>query len=87
MTAALGQGMPSESGPDIRGGLLQPDDPLINEWVVIVIGPHFAAALVARDRGDQGPHRQRRLDFVITHDRDLVIEAAMPALKRLADIS
>jgi EAL domain-containing protein (putative c-di-GMP-specific phosphodiesterase class I) len=83
MTAAFGEGMPPAPGLSIRGGPLQPDDPLTNEWIVIVIGPHFAAALVARDCGDQGTDQQRRLDFVITHDRELVIEAAKPVLTRL----
>ena len=49
----------------------------------MVIGPRFAAALVARDRGDGGPDEQRRFDVVVTHDRDLVIRAAEPLLRRL----
>jgi hypothetical protein len=47
------------------------------------LGPRFAAALVARDRGDGGPDEQRRFDVVVTHDRDLVIRAAEPLLRRL----
>jgi hypothetical protein len=38
---------------------------------------------VARDRGDGGPDEQRRFDVVVTHDRDLVIRAAEPLLRRL----
>jgi DICT domain-containing protein len=49
----------------------------------VVIGPRFAAALVAQDRGDGGPDEQRRVDVVVTHDRDLVIRAAEPLLRRL----
>jgi hypothetical protein len=52
-----------------------------------MVGPHFAAALVARDRGDDGPDADRRFDFVITHDRDLVLRAAEPLLDRLAPAS
>ena len=48
-----------------------------------MVGPHFAAALMARDRGGDGPDADRRFDFVITHDRDLVIRAAQPLLDRL----
>jgi DICT domain-containing protein len=50
---------------------------------VIMIGPHFAAALVARDCGDDGPDADRRFDLVITHDRDLVARATQPLLDRL----
>jgi len=38
---------------------------------------------VARDRGDTEPDDQRRFDVVVTHDRDLVIRAAEPLLRRL----
>jgi DICT domain-containing protein len=48
-----------------------------------MIGPHFAAALVARDCGDDGPDADRRFDLVITHDRDLVARATQPLLDRL----
>ena len=41
------------------------------------------AAQAARDCGDDGPDADRRFDFVITHDRDLVIRAAQPLLDRL----
>jgi DICT domain-containing protein len=50
---------------------------------VIVVGPHFAGALVARDCGDTGPDLQRRFDCVITYDRPLVIEAARALLSTL----
>ena len=45
--------------------------------------PRFAAALVANDLGDDGPDDQRRYDVVVTHDRELVIRAAEPLLRRL----
>jgi hypothetical protein len=47
-----------------------------------VIGPRFAA-LAAGDLGDGGPEERRRYDVVVTHDRDLVIRAAEPLLRRL----
>ncbi|MCY1143784.1 hypothetical protein OWR29_37780 [Actinoplanes sp. Pm04-4] len=46
-----------------------------------MMGPHQAAALVARDLGDSGPETERRFDFAITHDRDLFAEAARPLLQ------
>jgi hypothetical protein len=49
-----------------------------------VVGPHRAAALVARDLGDTGPQSERRFDFALTHDRALVVETARSLLGRLA---
>jgi hypothetical protein len=49
------------------------------EWVLIVLQPHFAAAFAGRNKGawsKDDPH----LDFVLTHDRDLVVGAARALL-------
>ena len=67
----------------IRGGPLSPDDPLTNEWTVIVLGTHFAGGLFASDRGGPGGEDERMFDSVLTYDRELVIEAAQPLLHRL----
>jgi EAL domain-containing protein (putative c-di-GMP-specific phosphodiesterase class I) len=83
-TGAVGVGMPVAPAAGVRGADLAADDPLRGEWDVVVIGPHFAAALVAKDCGDTGPDSQRRFDFTITHDRDLVIHAAQALLNKLA---
>ena len=83
-TAALGVGMPAEPQAGIRGANLAPGDRLRGEWDVIIVGPHFAGALVARDLGDHdGPEGQRRFEFALTHDRDLVVEAARTLLGRV----
>ncbi|MDQ1726967.1 MAG: hypothetical protein QOK14_1012 [Frankiaceae bacterium] len=83
LAAVLGRGL--DLGPDsaVRSANLSPFDPLADEWNVIVVGPFFAAALVARDLGDEGPDNERRFDFVITHDRALVLAAARAALQRI----
>jgi DICT domain-containing protein len=67
----------------VRGADLAADDPPRGEWALIVIGPRFAAALAAKDLGDDGPDAERRYDVAVTHDRDLVIRAAEPLLRRL----
>ena len=67
----------------VRGADLDADDPLRREWALVVTGPRFAAALVGRDLGDEGPDAERRYDVVVTHDRELVIRAAEPMLRRL----
>jgi len=83
-TGALGHGMPVTPVAGVRGADLAADDPLRGEWDLIVIGPRFAAALVANDLGDPaGEDIQRRYDVVVTHDRELVIRAAEPLLRRL----
>ena len=87
LTGALGAGMPAVPAPGVRGASLGPGDPLAGEWDVIMVGPHFAAALTARDCGDDGPDADRRFDFVITHDRDLVLRAAQPLLDRLLPVT
>jgi EAL domain-containing protein (putative c-di-GMP-specific phosphodiesterase class I) len=82
-TGALGHDMPVSPVVGVRGADLDAADPLRDEWDLIVIGPRFAAALVARDLGDEGPDAERRYDVVVTHDRELVIGAAEPLLRRL----
>jgi EAL domain-containing protein (putative c-di-GMP-specific phosphodiesterase class I) len=82
-TAAYAHGMPAEPVAGIRGGPLSSDDPLTNEWTIIVLGTHFAGGLFACDRGSPGGENDRMFDRVITYDRELVIEAAQPLLHRL----
>jgi EAL domain-containing protein (putative c-di-GMP-specific phosphodiesterase class I) len=81
--AALGQGLRSEPAEFVRGGRLAPNDPLCEEWTVVVLGPHIAAALAARDRGDGGAVADRHYDFAVTYDRDEVIEIARLLLARI----
>jgi hypothetical protein len=79
---AIGEGMPPDPLPGVRGCVLDPEDPLIAEWVIVVLGPHFAATLAARDLGDSGPDPARRFDFVLSHDRELAINVALNLMSR-----
>ena len=81
--AVLGAGMSSEPAPGVRGGRLAPDDVLRGEWDIAVLGPHYAGALVARDLGDRGPDRDRRFEFVLTFERELVIDVAASLIARV----
>lgn len=83
LVVALGAGMPDEPAPGVRGIDLDDDDPLVGEWTVIVVGAHYAAALIARDLGDRGPELDRRFEFTVTHDRQLVLTAARSLLRRV----
>jgi EAL domain-containing protein (putative c-di-GMP-specific phosphodiesterase class I)/DICT domain-containing protein len=80
----LGRGMPLSPMPGIRGGPLSPADPLLSEWNIAVIGPHFASCLTARDLGDSGPDQQRRFEFVLSHKRELAIKVATALLSRVS---
>ena len=59
------------------------DDPLQGEWDVVVVGPHFAGAFVARDLGDDGADVERRFEYFMTYDRERVTDAARALLRRL----
>jgi EAL domain-containing protein (putative c-di-GMP-specific phosphodiesterase class I) len=84
LVAALAAGLDGEPAAGVRGATFAADDPLHGEWNVIVVGPHRAAALVARDLGDDGPDADRRFEFALTHDRALVVAAAQSLLRCLA---
>lgn len=81
--AALGERLPAQPAPGVRGAQLHPDDVVRGEWDVVVLGPHFAAALTARDLGDRGPEAERRFEFVLTYERDHVLAAADALMARV----
>ncbi|MFI5912809.1 EAL domain-containing protein [Dactylosporangium sp. NPDC051541] len=81
LITVLGTELPAAPVPGVRGIALAADDPLRGEWNVIVVGPHFAGALVARDLADTGPEEQRRFTYALTYDRDLVLDAARALLQ------
>ncbi|NYJ07994.1 EAL domain-containing protein [Petropleomorpha daqingensis] len=81
---ALGADLPAEPLPGVRGAALDADDPVLGEWDVVVLGPHFAAALLARDLSDDGPDLERTFEYALTYDRDTVVRAAAALLSRVA---
>jgi EAL domain-containing protein (putative c-di-GMP-specific phosphodiesterase class I) len=84
--AAMGRGVPEVPMLGVRGANLTDDDPLGGEWDVIVVGPHFAAALVAKDLGGFAPDHLRTFDYVVSYDRALVLEAARSLMSRVAPL-
>lgn len=86
LCGALGVGLSEEPVAGVRGASLAEDDALAGEWSVLVIGPHFAGALVAQDLGDTGPDSERRFEFTTSYDRGLVIDAARTLLRRIAPL-
>ncbi|RBY83223.1 EAL domain-containing protein [Blastococcus sp. TF02A-30] len=81
---ALGEGVPTEPVPGVRGADLAADDPVRGEWDLVVLGPHFAAALLARDLGSPGPERERQFEYALTYERATVVRAAQALLSRVA---
>ena len=83
LVGALGHGLEPEPAPCVRGAGLDRDEALRGEWDVAVVSPHFAGAFVARDLGDDGPDADRRFDYFVTYDRDLVVAAARTLMARI----
>ncbi|WGL50561.1 EAL domain-containing protein [Nocardioides sp. BP30] len=87
LVVALGLGMPDAPAPGVCGAAFDPADPIVDEWSLVVVGPHFAGALLARDLGDPGEDAERRFDYVVTYDRELVVAAASALLRRVSPAS
>ena len=87
LVGVYGQQVPARPAPGLRGVDLDPSDPLCAEWDVLVLGPHFAGALLSHDLGDSGPESERRFDYTVTYDRDQILAAAEPLLRRLPDLA
>jgi diguanylate cyclase (GGDEF)-like protein/PAS domain S-box-containing protein len=83
--AVFGRGIPDEPSDGVRGISIADDDPLRHEWDVVVLGPHFAAALIARDLedADADAESERGFDYVVTHDREIVVRAARALMARI----
>lgn len=60
---------------------ISPEDPLLEEWDIVVLTADFAAVLVARET-DPGRHSEGSYDFVVSHDRELALAAARNLIYR-----
>lgn len=85
--SVFGEGLLRAPIPGVRGAPLAVDDPLRGEWDVIVLTPHFAAALLARDLGDSGPDMDRTFEYALTYRRDVVVRAASALMSRVAPVA
>lgn len=86
LIGAVAEGLAEEPAPGVRGAHLHPADPIRHDWNVVVLAPHFAAALIARDLTASGPVRSRRYDYAVTHTPSTVTLAAQSLLDRLVPI-
>ncbi|MDQ6805811.1 MAG: EAL domain-containing protein [Actinomycetota bacterium] len=85
--AVFGHGMSNEPAPGVRGANLPDNHRLTGEWDVIVVGPHYAGALIAHDLGDQGPDMQRRFRFAVVTNRNLVLHAARALMLKMSSLA
>jgi EAL domain-containing protein (putative c-di-GMP-specific phosphodiesterase class I) len=85
LVAAFGRSMPDEPAPGVRGANIPDGDPLQDEWDVVAVGPHFAAGLAALDLGTTGPHGERRFNYAVTYDREVVLSLALSLLSRVLE--
>lgn len=83
LVAALGINLRQEPVAGVRGASLRADDTLLGEWAVVVVGTHYAGALIAKDLGDTGPDQNRRFAFALTHDLETVLAAARSLIDRI----
>jgi EAL domain-containing protein (putative c-di-GMP-specific phosphodiesterase class I) len=84
---AFGVGMPAEPAPGVHGAPLAANAQLAGEWHILVVGPHHAEALIARDLGDTGADGERRFAFVHTHDRKLIVRAARSLMLNIVPVA
>jgi len=85
LVAVFGVGMPAEPAEGVRGVDIAPSDAFAEEWTVIVLGAHHAAALLARPvPAETGSGADEVFDYIVTHDRDVVTAVAGHALRRIS---
>jgi EAL domain-containing protein (putative c-di-GMP-specific phosphodiesterase class I) len=65
-------------------GMVGRRDLVGQEWTVAVVGPHFAAALVAHERRDAPPGAAPAYDYVLTSDRARATAVAAALTARVA---
>ncbi len=82
--ATLSVGTPPNLRPGLRGVSIRDDDPFQGTWNVVVLGAHFAAMLAAREDGRAGSEEEQAFDFVVTYDRDIIVECAQALMLRIA---
>lgn len=74
--AAIGSGLSTEPTAGVRGADLDIADPVRDEWDIIVLAPHFAAGLIAREIDPTAPHLERTFEFALSYDRAITEAAA-----------
>ncbi|WP_356948581.1 DICT sensory domain-containing protein [Mycobacterium simiae] len=83
LVAIIGQHLPPIP-PPARPVDIAPTDPLAREWIVVALGGHTASALIARETHNRHScDLDRRFDFLVTHNRQLVAALAKNLMSRI----
>lgn len=82
LVAVFGEGLPADLGT-LRSVPLDPQDPLAAEWIVLILGPDTATALIAREEHGRRGDDDRIFAAALTNDRLLVTTAARCLLSRV----
>ncbi|MBD8507082.1 EAL domain-containing protein [Hoyosella sp. G463] len=73
-------------GPTVEEGVhhapLEPGEPLVEEWNVVVLAPHFCSVLTARDLHRGGRDEDREFEYALTQDRATAVRCARAILDR-----
>ncbi len=80
----VGRGLGGEPAPGVHGAEVHTGDPVGHEWTIAVVGPHFAAALVAHERRATGSDGEHVYDYVLTYDRERATAVAAALTARVA---
>jgi len=83
-TVVLGAGPGPESTKTSIVRRLSRSDAMSTDRCVVVLGTHYAGALVARDLDEDGEPGDHRFEYAITHDRSLVCLVARAFVRRAA---
>ena len=86
VAALLGPGVQGRA-PGLRTQSLSPGDPAGADWGLVVVGPHYGAAVVGRLLPDGAAGSASAVEFVVTFSRPLVVRAANAILTRLDAVS
>ena len=91
LVAIIGIDVPAVPAPGVRGTSIGSDDPLADEWTVVIVGRHFFAALLSRDvhdsddavGGSPSVNSHRRFTYSLTYDRAAVTAAGRALLHHM----
>jgi len=81
-TCLLGEDLTANAVQGASTVDLDAEDPLTGEWTVVVVSPHFTAALIAVDLRSDTADADRLFEYAVTYDRDVVTRAAHSLLAR-----
>ncbi|MBS9375236.1 EAL domain-containing protein [Rhodococcus sp. B50] len=81
-TGIYGVGIDPYVDSAVHHAPLDPDDPMVDEWNVVVLGPHFACVLAALDMHTDAADLDREFHYVLSYDRGTVIRCAHSILAR-----